>query len=219
MLIFSRTALKSKLITVMYTDVKVDSQFIKLILDSGLASSIITQQLMNQLVQQPVESDPEEYENKFNNPVTAQAKSMVNKKPRNFSLTTPSYHQTPQSRIIFNPPSETQLETPQTLGNPHSWNQHSWTKSLGEYRLLFGNLTLANSQTERNPSTWEQPPAQNLVESASLLMEETAILQLIGSSDKGKQPALASREHSNIQTPIPLNITSNTSPINRIMTY
>ncbi|KAG9289637.1 hypothetical protein G9A89_014372 [Geosiphon pyriformis] len=108
-------------------------------------------------VQQPVESDPEEYENKSNNPITAQAKSIVNKKPRVLSPTTPSYHQTPQT--------------------------------------------------------------QNLAESASPLMEKTAILQPIGSSDKEKQPALAPGEHSNTQTPIPLNITSNTLPINRIMTY
>ncbi|KAG9304190.1 hypothetical protein G9A89_019752 [Geosiphon pyriformis] len=117
-------------------------------------------------VQQPVESDPEEYENKSNNPVTTQAKSTVNKKPRVLSPTTPSYHQTPQR----------------------------------EYGSLFGNLTPAASQTEENPSTWEQPPAQNLAESASLLTEKTAILQPIGSSDKGKQPALAPREHSNMDT-------------------
>ncbi|KAG9298563.1 hypothetical protein G9A89_018922 [Geosiphon pyriformis] len=50
-------------------------------------------------------------------------------------------------------------------------------------------------------------------------MEKTAILQPIGSSDKGKQPALAPRKHSNTQTPISLNITSNTPPINWIMAY
>ncbi|KAG9287978.1 hypothetical protein G9A89_017573 [Geosiphon pyriformis] len=143
-----------------------------------------------------------EYENESNNPVTAQAKSIVNKKPRVLSPTTSSYYQTLQSRIVFNPPLEIH-----------------WTKSLGEYRLLFENLTPAAGQTERNPSTWEQPPAQNLAESASLLTEKTAILQSIGSSDKGKQPALASREHSNMWTPIPLNITSNTPPINQIMAY
>ncbi|KAG9300770.1 hypothetical protein G9A89_023568 [Geosiphon pyriformis] len=143
-----------------------------------------------------------EYENKFNNPVTAQAKSTVNKKSRVLFPTTPLYHQTPQSRIVFNPLLETH-----------------WTKSLGEYRLLFGNLTPAASQTEGNPSTWEQPPTQNLAESASPLTEETAILQPIGSSDKGKQPALAPREHSNTWTPIPLNITSNTPLINQIMAY
>ncbi|KAG9305101.1 hypothetical protein G9A89_007741 [Geosiphon pyriformis] len=124
-------------------------------------------------IQQPVKFDLEEYENKSNNPITAQAKSTVNKKPRVLSPITPSYHQTPQIA----------------------------------------------SQIEKNPSTWEQPPAQNLAELASPLMEETAILQPIGSSDKEKQLALASGEHSNMQTPIPLNITSNTPPINRIMTY
>ncbi|KAG9288220.1 hypothetical protein G9A89_020526 [Geosiphon pyriformis] len=122
-------------------------------------------------VQQPVEFDLEKYENESNNPITAQAKSTVNKKPRS--------------------------ETPQTPGNSHPWNQHSWTKSLGEYGLLFRNLTPAASQTERNPSTWEQSPAQNLTELTSPLTEKTAILQPIGSSDKGKQPALAPREHSN----------------------
>ncbi|KAG9297653.1 hypothetical protein G9A89_011168 [Geosiphon pyriformis] len=99
------------------------------------------------------------------------------------------------------------------------YNQHSWTKSLGEYGSLFGNLTPAASQTEGNLSTWEQPPAQNLAESAFPLTEETAILQLIGSSDKGKQPALAPGEHSNMRTPIPLNITSNIPSINWIMAY
>ncbi|KAG9291599.1 hypothetical protein G9A89_022018 [Geosiphon pyriformis] len=170
-------------------------------------------------VQQPVESDSEEYKNKSNNPVTAQAKSTVNKKPKVLSPTTPSYHQTLQSRIVFNPPPETQSETPRTPGNPHSWNQHNWTKLLREYGLLFGNLTLAAGQTEGNPSTWEQPPAQNLAESASPLIEETTILQPIGLSNKGKQPVLAPGEHSNTRTPIPLNITSNTPPINRIMAY
>ncbi|KAG9302630.1 hypothetical protein G9A89_007334 [Geosiphon pyriformis] len=63
-------------------------------------------------VQQPVESDSEEYEYRPNNLTTAQNKSMVNKKPRVLSPTTPSYHQTPQSRIVFNPPLETQLKTP-----------------------------------------------------------------------------------------------------------
>ncbi|KAG9288289.1 hypothetical protein G9A89_021320 [Geosiphon pyriformis] len=158
-------------------------------------------------IQQPVESNPEEYKNKSNNLITAQAKSMVNKKPRVFSPTTPLYYQTPQSRIVFNPLPETQSETPQTSGNPHPWNQHSWTKSLGKYGSLFGNLNPAASQTKGNPSTWEQPPAQNLAESASPLIEETAILQPIGLSDKGKQSALAPREHSNTRTPIPLNIT------------
>ncbi|KAG9284583.1 hypothetical protein G9A89_004625 [Geosiphon pyriformis] len=137
------------------------------------------------MVQQPVESNPEEYKNESNNPVTAQAKSMVNKKPKVLSPTTPSYYQTFQR----------------------------------EYRSLFGNLIPAAGQTEGNLSTWEQPPAQNLAESASLLTKETAILQLIGSSDKGKQPALAPREHSNTWTPIPLNITSNTPSINQIMAY
>ncbi|KAG9306331.1 hypothetical protein G9A89_018214 [Geosiphon pyriformis] len=140
------------------------------------------------LIQQPVESDPEEYKNESNNPVTAQAKSMVNKKPRVLSPTTLSYHQTPQSRIVFNSPPETH-----------------WTKLLEKYGSLFGNLT---------------PTAtQNLAESAFPLIEETAILQFIGSSDKEKQPALAPGEHSNTRTPIPLNITSNTPPINRIMAY
>ncbi|KAG9305845.1 hypothetical protein G9A89_006256 [Geosiphon pyriformis] len=171
------------------------------------------------MVQQPVESNSEEYENKSNNPITAQAKSTVNKKLRVLFPTIPSYYQTLQSRIVFNPPLETQSETLQTPGNPHSWNQHSWTKSLGEYGSLFGNLIPAASQTEGNPLTWEQPPAQNLVESASPLTEKTTILQPIGSSDKEKQPALAPREHLNTRTLISLNITSNTLPINQIMAY
>ncbi|KAG9294592.1 hypothetical protein G9A89_008071 [Geosiphon pyriformis] len=105
------------------------------------------------MVQQPIESDPEEYKNESNNLVTAQAKSMVNKKPRAFSPTTLSYHQTPQNRIVFNTLPETQSETLQTPKNPHPWNQHSWTKSLGEYGSLFGNLIPAAGQTEENPST------------------------------------------------------------------
>ncbi|KAG9288451.1 hypothetical protein G9A89_015657 [Geosiphon pyriformis] len=68
-------------------------------------------------------------------------------------------------------------------------------------------------------STWKQPPAQNPAESASPLMEGTAILQPIGSNDKGKQPALAPKEHLNMQTPIFLNVTSNIPPINQIMAY
>ncbi|KAG9287163.1 hypothetical protein G9A89_003011 [Geosiphon pyriformis] len=92
-------------------------------------------------VQQPVKSNPEEYKYKSNNPTTAQDKSTVNKKPRFLFPTTFSYHQTPHSRIVFNPLLETQIETPQTLENSHPWGQHSWTKSLGKYGLLFGNLT------------------------------------------------------------------------------
>ncbi|KAG9302459.1 hypothetical protein G9A89_006423 [Geosiphon pyriformis] len=41
-LLFSGVILNTKPITAMYTDAKVDGQYIKLILDSGLASSIIT---------------------------------------------------------------------------------------------------------------------------------------------------------------------------------
>ncbi|KAG9293193.1 hypothetical protein G9A89_010530 [Geosiphon pyriformis] len=135
-------------------------------------------------VQQPVESDSKEYENESNNLVTVQVKSTVNKKPRVLSPTTPSYHQTAQSRIKSTPLKSTQLD-----------------------------------QITRRIWIAEQPPAQNLAESASPLMEETAILQPIGSSDKKKQPALAPREHSNTRTLILLNITSNTPPINQIMAY
>ncbi|KAG9300063.1 hypothetical protein G9A89_018341 [Geosiphon pyriformis] len=92
-------------------------------------------------VQQPVESDLEKYKYGSNNPTTAQDKSIVNKKPRFLSPITFSYHQILQNRIVFNLPLEIQSETPQTPENPHPWGQHSWTKSLGEYRLLFGNLT------------------------------------------------------------------------------
>ncbi|KAG9298012.1 hypothetical protein G9A89_018840 [Geosiphon pyriformis] len=49
-------------------------------------------------VQQPVESNPEEYEDKSNNPATAQTKSTVNKKPRFLFSTTSSYYQTPQTQ-------------------------------------------------------------------------------------------------------------------------
>ncbi|KAG9296289.1 hypothetical protein G9A89_014881 [Geosiphon pyriformis] len=110
-------------------------------------------------------------------------------------------------------------KTPQIPENPHFWGQHSWTKSLREYRLLFGNLTSTAGQTEGNMSTWKQPPAQNPAESASLLIERTAILQPIDSSNKKKQPALAPREHSNTWTPISLTVISNTPPINQIMAY
>ncbi|KAG9297630.1 hypothetical protein G9A89_011145 [Geosiphon pyriformis] len=48
-LLFSEATLKEKPITTMYTDVKVDGYFIKLILNSRSAGSIITKQLMNQL--------------------------------------------------------------------------------------------------------------------------------------------------------------------------
>ncbi|KAG9286377.1 hypothetical protein G9A89_014543 [Geosiphon pyriformis] len=47
--LFSEATLKEKPITAMYTDVKVDGYPIKLILDSGLADSIITRQLIDQL--------------------------------------------------------------------------------------------------------------------------------------------------------------------------
>ncbi|KAG9295121.1 hypothetical protein G9A89_006102 [Geosiphon pyriformis] len=48
-LLFNGTALEEKLITMMYTNAKVNGHFIKLILNSGSAGSIITRQLMNQL--------------------------------------------------------------------------------------------------------------------------------------------------------------------------
>ncbi|KAG9293539.1 hypothetical protein G9A89_005542 [Geosiphon pyriformis] len=47
--LFSEAALEEKPITVMYTDAKVDGHFIKLILNSRSASSIITKQLIDQL--------------------------------------------------------------------------------------------------------------------------------------------------------------------------
>ncbi|KAG9293089.1 hypothetical protein G9A89_016451 [Geosiphon pyriformis] len=45
--LFSGATLEAKLIIAMYTNAKVERQFIKLILDSGSADNIITQQLMN----------------------------------------------------------------------------------------------------------------------------------------------------------------------------
>ncbi|KAG9295959.1 hypothetical protein G9A89_011811 [Geosiphon pyriformis] len=48
-LLFSGAALEKKPITAMYMDAKIDDHAIKLILDSGLAGSIITKQLMDQL--------------------------------------------------------------------------------------------------------------------------------------------------------------------------
>ncbi|KAG9289380.1 hypothetical protein G9A89_007941 [Geosiphon pyriformis] len=48
-LLFSGAALDTKPITMMYTDAKVDGQYIKLILNSGSAGSIITRQLIDQL--------------------------------------------------------------------------------------------------------------------------------------------------------------------------
>ncbi|KAG9286660.1 hypothetical protein G9A89_012210 [Geosiphon pyriformis] len=47
--LFSGAALEAKPITTMYTNAKVEEQSIKLILDSGSTSSIITRQLMDQL--------------------------------------------------------------------------------------------------------------------------------------------------------------------------
>ncbi|KAG9290366.1 hypothetical protein G9A89_007097 [Geosiphon pyriformis] len=47
--LFSGAVFKEKPITTMYTNVKVDGHSIKLILDSRLAGSIITKQLINQL--------------------------------------------------------------------------------------------------------------------------------------------------------------------------
>ncbi|KAG9305668.1 hypothetical protein G9A89_022590 [Geosiphon pyriformis] len=170
-------------------------------------------------VQQPVKSNPEEYKNKFNNPITAQAKSTVNKKPRFLSPTTPSYHQTLQSRIVFNSPSETQSETPQTPGNPYSWNQHSWTKSLEEYGSLFGNFSSTLNKTDRNMSMWELLPTQPLTESSITSSEETAILQPIGKINKRKQPELAPGEHSSMQTPNPPALISKIPPTHQIMAY
>ncbi|KAG9284561.1 hypothetical protein G9A89_014165 [Geosiphon pyriformis] len=46
-LLFSRATLEEKPITTMYTDTKINGHSIKLILDSELAGSIITRQLMN----------------------------------------------------------------------------------------------------------------------------------------------------------------------------
>ncbi|KAG9290876.1 hypothetical protein G9A89_011026 [Geosiphon pyriformis] len=47
--LFSRAIFNTKSITTMYTDAKVNEHSIKLILNSGLAGSIITKQLMDQL--------------------------------------------------------------------------------------------------------------------------------------------------------------------------
>ncbi|KAG9285853.1 hypothetical protein G9A89_013278 [Geosiphon pyriformis] len=52
MLLFSGVALKEKPITAMYTNAKVDGHSIKLIIDSRLAGSIITKQLIDQLGRQ-----------------------------------------------------------------------------------------------------------------------------------------------------------------------
>ncbi|KAG9306874.1 hypothetical protein G9A89_002543 [Geosiphon pyriformis] len=55
-LLFSGAALEKKPITTMYTDAKIDGHAIKLILDSGLAGSIITRQLMDQLADRAIKT-------------------------------------------------------------------------------------------------------------------------------------------------------------------
>ncbi|KAG9299445.1 hypothetical protein G9A89_009397 [Geosiphon pyriformis] len=45
----NKAALNTKPITAIYTNVKINGYLIKLILNSGLANNIITQQFMNQL--------------------------------------------------------------------------------------------------------------------------------------------------------------------------
>ncbi|KAG9300336.1 hypothetical protein G9A89_011409 [Geosiphon pyriformis] len=73
-------------------------------------------------VNQPGELDSERDESGFNSTTEKkQAQSTVNKKPKLLSLTTLSYYQTSQSRIVLNSPPE----TPQTSGNSYPWGHHS----------------------------------------------------------------------------------------------
>ncbi|KAG9307373.1 hypothetical protein G9A89_017202 [Geosiphon pyriformis] len=93
------------------------------------------------------------------------------------------------------------------------YSTHPWKPR--EYRLLFGNLIPTISKTDRNMSTWKPLIEQILAETANLFMEETAILQPIGSNDKRKQPELAPEKLSKTRTPI----FSSPLPINQIMAY
>ncbi|KAG9296709.1 hypothetical protein G9A89_001341 [Geosiphon pyriformis] len=61
--LFSEAALEEKPITTMYTDAKIDDHAIKLILDSGLAGSIITRQLMDQLADRVIKTPISEIDN------------------------------------------------------------------------------------------------------------------------------------------------------------
>ncbi|KAG9287645.1 hypothetical protein G9A89_023995 [Geosiphon pyriformis] len=140
-------------------------------------------------IQQPVESDSEEYESKPNNAAATQEQV------------------------------KSTLETPQTFGNLHPWGQYSWTKLLEEYGSLFGNLIPTINKTDGNMSTWEPPPIQLLTKTSTTLFEETAILQPIEKINKKKQPELAPREHSSIQTPNLSTLTSKASPTHQIMAY
>ncbi|KAG9292110.1 hypothetical protein G9A89_005254 [Geosiphon pyriformis] len=97
--------------------------------------------------------------------------------------------------------------------------------NLEKYKNRSNNSTTAqdkstvNKKPKRKHINLETTTSTNSAELASSLIEGTAILQPIDSSDKGKQPALAPGEHLNTQTPIPSNVTSNTPPINQIMAY
>ncbi|KAG9294639.1 hypothetical protein G9A89_008118 [Geosiphon pyriformis] len=110
-------------------------------------------------------------------------------------------------------------ETPQTPRNPHPWGQHSWTKSLGKYRSLFGNLIPIINKTDGNMLTWKTPPTQLLTKSSITFSKKTAILQSIGKINKGKQPELALEEHPSIQTPNPSILTNKTPSTHQIMAY
>ncbi|KAG9305870.1 hypothetical protein G9A89_016522 [Geosiphon pyriformis] len=61
--LFSGAAFEEKPITAMYMDAKVDGQSIKLILDSGLAGSIITKQLIDQLADRATKTPISKIEN------------------------------------------------------------------------------------------------------------------------------------------------------------
>ncbi|KAG9290967.1 hypothetical protein G9A89_011117 [Geosiphon pyriformis] len=93
------------------------------------------------------------------------------------------------------------------------------TKSLGKYKLLFGNLSPTLNKTDRNISIWKPLPTQPLTESSTTLSEKTAILQPIGKINKGKQSELAPGKHSNTQTPNPLASISKPLPTHQIMAY
>ncbi|KAG9298206.1 hypothetical protein G9A89_002694 [Geosiphon pyriformis] len=90
-------------------------------------------------VQQPVESDPEEYKYRSNNPTTAQDKFTVNKKPRVLFPTTSLYHQTPQKEygLLFGNLTPTLNKTDR---NTSTWEPPP-TQSLTESSIIISEKT------------------------------------------------------------------------------
>ncbi|KAG9301832.1 hypothetical protein G9A89_004511 [Geosiphon pyriformis] len=186
--LFSRAAFEEKPITVMYTNAKVDGQFIKLILDSGSAGSIITQQLMDQLDHQ-VDCTVSAHIITANGTTKTPIVSIVTRNCRQWVLVVMTMKNT-----LWQPNSTT---THVLLNTLEDQNEGETCDKLCQYMILISNWVKKETSID---TTWRQAVKRL----DQCLHNDDKIWQMILAKIKGASPEEIKTIKDNLPEPIEL---------------